>query len=62
MRGSRKERERAMAALRWEREMERKEGERVCRAWPILLMERGADLVRVEVWGSNASVGAERHS
>jgi len=56
MRGSRKERERAMAALREEREILRKEGERVCRAWPILLMEREAGLVRVEVVGSNASV------
>ena len=45
-----------MAALREEREILRKEGERVCRAWPILLMEREAGLVRVEVVGSNASV------
>lgn len=56
MRGSRKLRERAIAALVGEREMRRKEGERVCRAWPILFMEREGGLVRVEVVGSNASV------
>ena len=27
----------------------------MCRAWPILLMARGAGLVRVEVVGSKAS-------
>lgn len=44
-----------MAALDREREMARKRGERACRAWPILFMEREGGLVRVLVVGSNAS-------